>query len=296
MKGSLFKSISVVWLPVVLYAVLTLLMVFIKQGNASLWRILLINRSILFGIFGLCYLLNYRLRESYRDLLSVLLIYAGLGMFYKETAVLNQLFLPEMDKKLMIIDEQIFGFQPAIVFSERFHYWWFSEMMYFGYFWYYLMPIVVLWIIFVENTSKIIEFGFLLITSFVLYYLFFIVFPAYGPQFYFPTPSNEIEAKGIFGKLVKTIQVNGEVPTAAFPSSHIGITWVVLIWLYQNFRSYILLFLPLAILLMFATVYIKAHYFVDALAGWLSAFVMYFVVRFIYKNIIVVYVYHHKRS
>lgn len=296
MKTLLFRPISIVWLPVVLYTILTLLIVFIKQGDASLWRILFINRSILLGIGGLCYLLNYKVRGSYGVLFSVLLVYAGLGIFYKETAVLNQLFLPEMDGKLMKIDEELFGFQPAIVFSERFYYWWFSEMMYLGYFWYYLMPIFVLWIIFLKDQSKIVEFGFLLITSFVLYYLFFIIFPAYGPQFYFPSPLNEIESKGIFGTLVKVIQENGEVPTAAFPSSHIGITWVVLLWLYHNFRNYIFLFLPFAVLLMFATVYIKAHYFIDAFAGWLSAFVMYFIVSFIYKNIPKEYVYYHKRS
>lgn len=293
---TLFKRISIVWLPIILYSIVTIIIVLAKQECIALWRELLINRGIFTGIFLLCYILNRWVSYDYWQLFSVFLIYAGLGVFYKETASLNQLFLPEIDEQLMMIDERIFGFQPAIKFSETFHQWWFSELMYFGYFWYYLMPIFTMIIIFKKNKSKIAEFGFLLVGSFVVYYLFFILFPAYGPQFYFFTPFNEIEAKGLFGALVKIIQANGEAPTAAFPSSHIGITWVVLIWLFHNFRNYILLFLPFATLLMFATVYIKAHYFIDALAGWMSAFVVYFIISYIFKNISEAYVYHDKRS
>jgi hypothetical protein len=131
--------------------------------------------------------------------------------------------------------------------------------------------------------QKIEEFGFILISSFLLYYFIFIIIPAEGQQFYFTFPDNYIEAQGILGNAIKLIQKNGEAPTAAFPSSHVGISWIVIFWLYQNFRKSVKYFLPFVILLMFSTVYIKAHYFVDVVAGFLTAPIVFFLTFKLYK-------------
>ena len=109
--------------------------------------------------------------------------------------------------------------------------------------------------------------------------------PAVGPQFYFPFPYNQIEAHGIFGKLIKFIQENAEVPTGAFPSSHVGIMFVLLIQLYKYHRILFFIYLPFTILLYFSTVYIKAHYFVDVAAGIVSAIFIFIVVKYFYQKI-----------
>ncbi|MBO5624273.1 MAG: phosphatase PAP2 family protein, partial [Prevotella sp.] len=72
----------------------------------------------------------------------------------------------------------------------------------------------------------------------------------------------------------------GERPTAAFPSSHIGIT-TILMWLAWQARSRLLFFilLPLFILMFFATVYIQAHYAIDALAGLFAGTTFYWLFR-----------------
>ena len=166
---------------------------------------------------------------------------------YKETAILNTLIFPKVDGFLSHLDQKIFGFQPSVRFSETFDSWYFSELFYFGYFSYYLLPLAAFLIIYLKIPQKIEEFSFILITSFLLYYFTFILIPAEGPQFYFPFPENTIEANGIFGNMVKLIQKNGEVPTAAFPSSHVGISWIVIFWLYQNFRKSVKYFLPFVV-------------------------------------------------
>lgn len=66
------------------------------------------------------------------------------------------------------------------------------------------------------------QFGFVLITSFLLYYLVFIFIPAIGPQFYFSYPDNFVEAKGLFGHLVKLIQENGEATDSCLPKLTCG--------------------------------------------------------------------------
>jgi len=62
----------------------------------------------------------------------------------------------------------------------------------------------------------------------------------------------------------------GEGPTAAFPSSHVGIV-LILLYLANKFTPKLLKWLiPISILLILSTVYIKAHYVVDVIAGILS--------------------------
>jgi hypothetical protein len=132
-----------------------------------------------------------------------------------------------------------------------------SELMFLGYTSYYLMPLIVIFLIYRSDASKVEEFGFILITAFLMYYTIFIFFPAVGPQFFFKSPENQISAQGIFGNLVKLIQKNGEAPTAAFPSSHVGISIIILIWLWNNRRKYVYYFIPNVLLLVLATIYIK---------------------------------------
>ena len=239
---------------------------------------------LLFLIIFLAFLfLKNKISSKIFYLAEGITIYALMTFLYKETAMLNTLIFPKIDEFLSNLDQNIFKFQPSIEFSKHFNSLFFSELFYFGYFCYYLLPLVVFGILYKFLPQKIEEFGFILITSFLLYYFIFILIPAEGPQFYFPFPDNTIEAKGIFGNMVKLIQKNGEVPTAAFPSSHVGISWIVIFWLYQNFKKSVKYFIPFVVLLMFSTVYIKAHYFVDVVAGFISAPIVFFLTFKFYK-------------
>ena len=239
---------------------------------------------VLFLIIFLAFLfLKNKISSKIFYLAEGITIYALMTFLYKETAMLNTLIFPKIDEFLSNLDQNIFKFQPSIEFSKHFNSLFFSELFYFGYFCYYLLPLVVLGILYKFLPQKIEEFGFILITSFLLYYFIFIIIPAEGPQFYFTFPDNHIEAQGIFGNAIKLIQKNGEAPTAAFPSSHVGISWIIIFWLYQNFRKSVKYFLPFVILLMFSTVYIKAHYFVDVVAGFLTAPIVFFLTFKFYK-------------
>ncbi len=128
--------------------------------------------------------------------------------------------------------------------------------------------------------------------SFIIYYVIFIFVPVAGPTFYYhavglsdiakgvfppmhdyfnyctdclPTPGY---TDGIFYHLVEDAKAAGERPTAAFPSSHVSISTVcmLLAWHSGN-RKLTYTLLPFYIFLCLATVYIQAHYLIDALAG-----------------------------
>ncbi len=278
-----YYAISKVWFSVLLYfAIIELVIIFTKPSLFFDWNFIL-TRIIFVFAFTFSVIIKRKISKNFFQLLQNILVFALMTFLYKETAMLNTLIFPKIDEFLSNLDQNIFKFQPSIEFSKHFNSLFFSELFYFGYFCYYLLPLVVLGILYKFLPQKIEEFGFILITSFLLYYFIFIIIPAEGPQFYFTFPDNYIEAQGIFGNAIKLIQKNGEAPTAAFPSSHVGISWIVIFWLYQNFRKSVKYFLPFVILLMFSTVYIKAHYFVDVVAGFLTAPIVFFLTFKFYK-------------
>ena len=278
-----YYAIYKVWFSVLLYfAIIELVIIFTKPSLFLDWNFIL-TRVIFVFAFTFSVIIKRKISKNFFQLLQNILVFALMTFLYKETAMLNTLIFPKIDEFLSNLDQNIFKFQPSIEFSKHFNSLFFSELFYFGYFCYYLLPLVVLGILYKFLPQKIEEFGFILITSFLLYYFIFIIIPAEGPQFYFTFPDNYIEAQGIFGNAIKLIQKNGEAPTAAFPSSHVGISWIVIFWLYQNFRKSVKYFLPFVILLMFSTVYIKAHYFVDVVAGFLTAPIVFFLTFKFYK-------------
>lgn len=281
----IIRKSSIIWISVLIYLAATELIILFKEPKLFLSGQFIFNRAVILGIFIVSYFLNGKIRPKLWILVTVVGIYASLTLLYKETALLNTLFHPTIDPLLMDWDAYFFEFQPAIEFSKAFQHPVFSELMFFGYFSYYIMPLVILALLFRNHSEKLEAFGFVLITSFLIYYLIFILVPAVGPQFYFEYPENTIEAQGIFGYIIKLIQENGEVPTGAFPSSHVGIALIMLIWLGKHLKKYLKYFIPFVFLLILATVYIKAHFAVDIIAGILSAPIVYFISTRLHRKI-----------
>ena len=150
--------------------------------------------------------------------------------------------------------------------------------------------------------------SFVMVTSFFIYYLIYIFVPVAGPQFYFPAigmdnvwaenflsigdyfnhndvllPGPGFE-KGLFYQLVEASQEVGERPTAAFPSSHVGISTICMIMAWRVNRKLCYGLAPFYVLLCCATVYIQAHYLIDVFAGWVSAVGIYMLSTWMYKK------------
>ena len=143
--------------------------------------------------------------------------------------------------------------------------------------------------------------SFVLLASFFVYYVVFVFVPVTGPTFYYkavgldniahgvfpalgdyfnthtdclPTPGY---TGGFFYDLVEDAKAAGERPTAAFPSSHVGISTVcMLLAAHTRQRRLVWLMLPFYIFLCMATVYIQAHYAIDALAGLVTGVALYY--------------------
>jgi len=206
-----------------------------------------------------------------------------IGYFYAETDYLNNIFFNNLDPFFINLDEIIFGSQPSVTFSEFLPQIWISEIMFMGYFSYYLMVFGVPLMMYIYNKGKVEWTVFVVIGSFLLYYLIFIILPVAGPQFYFEDVNSKIPDSLFFGKAVAFVQMVGEGHTGAFPSSHVGVALIFLYITFRFLRSLFYFLLPLVAILILATIYIKAHYFVDILAGILTFPVFLWITNRIYK-------------
>ncbi len=193
-----------------------------------------------------------------------------LTYFYKETGFFNNILFDYLDPWFVYVEQHLWGMQPSLEFSKRFPQKWFSEIMNFSYFFYYLLTIGIGLAAYFWNRSKMQEIIFLIFTSFIIYYLFFALFPVKGPQFYFYGADAKPVDGYFFSKMVKIAQGIGETQTGTFPSSHVGMSIIFLILTFKYLRKIFWFILLPVILLWFATVYIKAHYLIDVMGGFLS--------------------------
>lgn len=241
-------------------------------------RIMLLNEwvfyipklIILSTIFSWFFLTKHLSLKGLRYLNAILGI-GFLGFFYNETGQLNHLFFRPIDPFLISLEEWLFGLQPSIWLSSKYTGLIITELMNMGYLSYYFILIGFVLTSLYRKPDQFDYLLFILSHSFIVYYLIFIFIPSWGPQFYFTSPDNQAPNGIFFQKIIAFIQMNGEATTGAIPSSHVGITIIVLLLAYRNFRNFFWGILPFALILICSTVYIKAHYFVDVIAGIISA-------------------------
>ena len=202
---------------------------------------------------------------------------AFLMYFYPETASINNFIFKDLDPFIANIEVNIFGGYPSVWFSEYFPWKWFNEIMSFGYFSYFPLIFLFCYIIFKTSFKNFSFVIFVICMSFYLYYIIFIIFPVAGPQFFLAPPYNQLQDGYFFRSVMKVIEHYGEGPTAAFPSSHVGIITIVIFLVFKYKPTLMKWYLPISILLCLSTVYTKAHYVVDVIAGFLTAPVMYWI-------------------
>ena len=282
------------------YLLLTLLMM------AVLWDKLVSPEQMIKGritfvlvtltAWGVYWLKPCRLTMFLR--IAVQMVY--LSWWYPDTYELNRA-LPNLDHVFASCEQAIFGCQPALLFSQKVPWGWFSELMCMGYVSYFPLMSILLIYYFFCRYEEFLKAAFVLLGAFFIFYVIFILLPVTGPQFYYLAVGPEQIAAGVFPNLgdwflthnermaapgwtdgffyhiLEMTHDAGERPTAAFPSSHVGITTVVMLLARRTGSCKLVLgMLPFYILMCLSTVYILAHYAIDALTGLITGVMLYF--------------------
>ncbi|MCH3994785.1 MAG: phosphatase PAP2 family protein [Prevotella sp.] len=259
-----------------------------------------------FALWTVYRLLPCRFMEIVRVLVQMLF----LAQWYPDTYELNRV-LPNLDYLFAEWEQIVFGFQPALVFAKHLPWMVVSELMHFGYFMYYPLIVAVCIYYFLADYKEFERCCFIVITAFFIYYIVFDFLPVAGPTFYYNVIGEDTIAKGIFPKLgnyfnthtdclpspgnpngffyhlVEDARAQGERPTAAFPSSHVGIATIcmMLILHLKNSKFFWWVF-PVYAFLCMGTVYIQAHYMIDAIAGFITGMILYFVLLLLTRHMI----------
>lgn len=233
-----------------------------------------------------------------------------LGDWYPDTYEFNRCF-NNLDHIFCGWEQSLFGCQPSLEFSRLLPWGIISEPLDLGYVSYYPIIVFTALFYFLYRRQQFTKTSYIILASFFMFYVIFIFVPVAGPTFYFKAVGVDIIEQGVFPSighyfenhqdladdclpspgwtggpfwyLVEVAKWAGERPTAAFPSSHVGVTTVCmwLLWYARNKKVFFCV-LPLAILLFFATFYIQAHYMIDALAGLVFGTVFYFFLSITY--------------
>ena len=287
-------------------AITTILIVLLYSRMDHPGMMLLERAGIVAITFGLIYLYQkYPCRLS--AFVRMVVQMSFLAYWYPDTFEFNRLF-PNLDCFFASAEQWLFNCQPSVEFSKLCPDIWFSEPFNMGYFAYYPLIAIVAIYYFVFKFEWFEKASFVIVTSFFLYYLIYIFVPVAGPQFYFPAIGmDNVEAcnflsigdyfnhnaillpgpnfeQGLFFDLVEASQEVGERPTAAFPSSHVGISTILMIMAWRVNKKLCYGLIPFYVLLCCATVYIQAHYLIDVFAGWISAVAIYILSTWMYKR------------
>jgi len=187
-----------------------------------------------------------------------------LSWWYPDTYEINRIF-PNLDHIFASWEQQLFGCQPALLFSQAFTSPIFSELMHMGYASYYPLIFLISLFYFFCRRKEFERITLIILTAFFIYYVIFVFLPVTGPQYYYLAAGVEQIAHGVFPNVhdyfathtealtipgwnegffynfVAGAHATGERPTAAFPSSHVGITSILMLLAWHSKKQEIVL-------------------------------------------------------
>jgi len=305
-KKPLKGLLAAEWVVVIYGVVTTLLMLFLWTKIVSpvpmLWGRFHVLTSMA-ALWAVYRMVPCRLTMFCRVGLQLLM----LSWWYPDTFDLNRI-LPNLDPWFASMEQRLFGCQPALLFSQQWSHPVFSELMYLGYSSYFFLVAIVTLYYFFQRYDEFLRSAYVILAAFFAYYVIFVLLPVTGPQYYylaagmdniargvFPSVGNYFMTHdemltmpgyqdGLFYQFIVSAHVAGERPTAAFPSSHVGITMVLLLlaWRSQS-RRLLLTVLPFLLLMCLSTVYIRAHYAIDVIGGIVSGALFYTVLQYSWR-------------
>jgi membrane-associated phospholipid phosphatase len=175
---------------------------------------------------------------------------------------------------LVALDGMIFGAQPC-VWAERFITPARTELMqflYLNFFW--IAPSTSL-VLLVQRRFEAFRAATLgVIACFFMGYALYVVFPAAPPRLvlvYEFTKNLRGYPVGFSNLSAQAFSLLPVDSRAAFPSLHAAASLVALLFAWRYLRWWFWVLLPFALGLWASTIYLRHHYFVDLVAGWLLA-------------------------
>jgi membrane-associated phospholipid phosphatase len=212
-------------------------------------------------------------------------------VLYRESEYLNQMFVSGyLDPAVIRLEEQLFGFQPSLVFMERMPWLVLSESFYAAYFSYYVMITGLSLYLFLCQRGAFSHFLSVVSFIFCVCYGCFIFLPVIGPRLFFGevagyTLPESVMPSVVFGcppqlqsgwfyQIMAAIYDHLEGAGGSLPSSHVAVAVCTVWFSFRYARPIRYVHLAAVSWMCLATVYCRYHYVVDVLAGLGAAAVL----------------------
>lgn len=181
---------------------------------------------------------------------------------------------------MMKWDIRIFGVEPTL-WSQKFFHPLVTDYMTFAYALYFILPLILMYFLSYRNLrADLREVILALSLCFLIGFLGYVFFPCSPPRYYIVNEfTHPVQLYGpyLFNRLQSRWDALSVIPMGAFPSLHVAISSIALIYAYRyrrrsGFDQWLYyLYLPLVVSLWVSTVYLRHHWFIDILAGWILA-------------------------
>jgi membrane-associated phospholipid phosphatase len=233
------------------------------SGRPGWWWLLVAHALFLILLFLVTRPGLGPLGRTLRELYPLILL-PGL---YGELDIINSPGLPVHDALVRKWELFVFGWQISRNWWQAWPSSFWSTVFHGAYLSYYLIIAApALYFAWKGDLAAVRRFVLVMMTTFVVCYLFFIFFPVAGPYYEFPRPAawfiDNPTAQVAYAALA-----SGSSYGAAFPSSHVAAAVAATVAALRMSRTVgRLLLLPTALLTV-GVVYCQMHYGVDALAG-----------------------------
>jgi membrane-associated phospholipid phosphatase len=198
--------------------------------------------------------------------------YAGILPIFQSLGYITHYLRPDLDGYLIRIDYALFGVHPT-VWLERFTFPWMVDVLALAYSSYYFLPVVLGLFLHFDEKHHELEHLLLAVTiGFFISYVGYLLVPAIGPRFTL-TGHQAGPVKGLYwgNHILDFLTANEFNKRDCFPSGHTGITLIVLYYAFVHHKKLFAFMLPVATLLIMATVFLRLHYVIDVIFGFVLA-------------------------
>lgn len=192
-----------------------------------------------------------------------------------------------LDQTLARIDLWLFGVQPT-VWLQGIANPWLTDVLAFAYGSYFFTPTILATLLYVHGrTSEFRTFMLLVITAMYAGFLGYMLVPAVGPLHTLrDVYTSPVQLTGVWLHDATSALMNEyrAINRDCFPSLHTAISTVTLAWAWRvrdrvpSGRLLARVYLVLTLALWFSTVYLRYHWVIDVIAGWVLAAVVLIVV------------------
>jgi len=177
------------------------------------------------------------------------------------------------DDLLIALDRAILGEDVTVLLQPYVTPSW-AAFFYVAYATYYFLPLVLGGFLWSRDVALARRFIFTLSVCFYVSYAGYFTIPAYGPRTALAERHTvPLETSPVARAISRTINELEHTKLDVFPSGHTMITVAVLVVAWKRMRKLFWFLLPVALLLIFSTMYCRYHYVVDVLAGIVLALV-----------------------